>query len=130
MAGENNNEIDASSDIEASSHDVSPAASEQGSKPVLKAISPSAIVSTMSLFMFVGGGFVTLMMLARAFDLHGQVLVGFVIGSSALILGLAGGLLLKIMDDKWWIGAIIGACFGVISATLVYFQTRHYQWWQ
>ncbi len=129
MAGENGYDNDANSVDEASSRDDFQA-SEQAPKPIGKTISTSAIVSTLSLFMFVGGGFVTLMMLARAFELHGQVLVGFVIGSSALVLGLAGGLLLKIMDDKWWIGAVMGACFGAISATLIYFQTRDFQWWQ
>ncbi len=130
MAGENGYDNDASSVNEPTTRDDSQA-SEQAPKPAGgRTISTSAIVSTLSLFMFVGGGFVTLMMLARAFDLHGQVLVGFVIASSALVLGLAGGLLLRIMDDKWWIGAVMGACFGAISATLIYFQTRHYQWWQ
>lgn len=131
MAAENNNDSDASPDIKSTDGEQLITASEENTKSGgSKIFSSSAIISTLSLFMFVGGGLVTLMMLARAFELHGQVLVGFVIASSALILGLAGGLLLKIMDDKWWVGAIMGACFGAISAILVYYQTRHYQWWQ
>lgn len=94
-----------------------------------KNLGPTAAISTMALLMFVGGGLATLMMVARAFDLHGDVLVSFVIGSCALVLGMAGGLLLKTLGDKWWVGAVVGACFGVIGGILIYAQTSHHPWW-
>ena len=94
-----------------------------------KNLGPTAAISTMALLMFVGGGLATLMMVARAFDLHGDVLVSFVIGSCAVILGMAGGLLLKTLGDKWWVGAVVGACFGVIGGILIYAQTSHHAWW-
>lgn len=95
-----------------------------------QAFVPSALLTTLALLMFVGGALVTLSMMARAFALHGTALVAFVVVSCAVVLGLAGSLLLRTMGDKAWIGGIIGACFGAISAILVYSQTRHYDWWR
>ncbi len=97
--------------------------------PKQKELGPTAAIATMSLLMFVGGGLATLMMVARAFDLHGDMLVWFVIGSCGLILGMAGGLLLKTLGDKGWIGAVVGACFGVAGGIIIYLQTSHHAWW-
>jgi hypothetical protein len=94
-----------------------------------KELGPTAAIATMSLLMFVGGGLATLIMVARAFDLHGDMLVWFVIGSCGLILGMAGGLLLKTLGDKGWIGAVVGACFGVVGGIIIYLQTSHHSWW-
>ncbi|MDZ4834005.1 MAG: hypothetical protein SGJ27_09540 [Candidatus Melainabacteria bacterium] len=94
-----------------------------------KEFGAGAVLSTMALLMFVGGGLATLMMVARAFNMHGDILVSFVIGSCALILGMAGGLLLQTMGDKWWLGSIIGACFGAVGGILIYAQTSHHPWW-
>lgn len=94
-----------------------------------KEFGPAALLSTMSLLMFVGGGLATLMMVARAFNLHGDVLVSFVIGSCAIVLGMAGGLLLKSMGDKFWLGAVLGACFGIVGGILIYSQTNQHAWW-
>jgi len=97
-----------------------------------RALGPSALVFTMSLLMFVGGSLATLMMTARAFELHGTVLLVFVIASCAAVLGLAGGWLLKALGDgeRAWIGAGLGACFGAITALLIYARTSHHSWWQ
>ncbi|MBZ0189415.1 MAG: hypothetical protein K8F91_24430, partial [Candidatus Obscuribacterales bacterium] len=72
----------------------------------------NALLSTLALMMFIGGALVTLLMLARAFDMHGKILVGFVVGSCALVLSLAGSLMSRVVGDKSWVGAILGACFG------------------
>lgn len=97
-----------------------------------KALGPSALLLTAALMMFVGGALATASMVARAFDIHGQALLIFVIASSAFILSLAGGLLVRTLGDgdKWWVGAGVGACFGAMGAVVVYLQTRHYAWWQ
>lgn len=90
----------------------------------------SALMTVMSLFMFVGGGIVTAIMLARAFDLHGQTLVAFIVAASSVVLGMAGALMLRSNGDKWWIGAMIGSSFGAMSALLIYAQTKNNIWWQ
>lgn len=97
-----------------------------------KALGPSALLLTAAMLMFVGGALATASMVARAFDIHGQALLIFVIASSAFILSLAGGLLVRTLGDgdKWWVGAGVGACFGAMGAVIVYLQTRHYTWWQ
>jgi hypothetical protein len=97
-----------------------------------KALGPSALMTTASLLMFVGGALATAMMVARAFDIHGQMLLVFVISSSAFILSMAGGLLVKTLGDgdKWYIGAGVGACFGAMSAVLVYMRSSNHPWWQ
>lgn len=105
--------------------------SSQMSEDALKVrnVTMGTLVSIGSLFMFVGGALVTLMLLARAFELHGNVLVTFVVVSCAVVLGMAGYLITKIMGDKPMIGAIVGALFGGISAFMFYLQTRTYSWW-
>jgi hypothetical protein len=97
-----------------------------------RTLGPSAVIMTFSLLMFVGGALATLMMVARAFELHGTALLTFVIGSCAVVLGMAGGLLLRTFgdNDKWWVGAGVGACFGAMSAVLIYLQTSHHAWWR
>jgi len=96
----------------------------------LRADNRAALMSTAALVMFVGGALVTLMLVARAFNLHGMPLVAFVIASCTGVLGMAGTLLFRVMGDRPWIGAVVGGCFGALSAILVYCQTRHYPWWQ
>lgn len=96
----------------------------------LRADNRAALMSTAALVMFVGGALVTLMLVARAFNLHGMPLVAFVIASCTGVLGMAGSLLFRVMGDRPWIGAVVGGCFGALSAILVYYQTRHYPWWQ
>lgn len=88
------------------------------------------LVSIFSLLMFVGGALVTFILLAKAFDLHGQLLVAYVIGASSLVLGLAGYLITNIMGDKPIIGAAVGFIFGGFSAFVLYLQTQNYSWWQ
>jgi hypothetical protein len=97
-----------------------------------KALGPSAIMMTASLLMFVGGSLATSLMVARAFDFHGQLLLIFVISSSAFVLSMAGGLLVRTLGDgrNWFIGAGVGACFGAMAAVIVYLQTQHHPWWQ
>lgn len=97
-----------------------------------KALGPSAIMMTASLLMFVGGSLATSLMVARAFDFHGQLLLIFVISSSAFVLSLAGGLLVRTLGDgkNWFVGAGVGACFGAMGAVIVYLQTQHHPWWQ
>lgn len=87
------------------------------------------IVSIGSLFMFIGGALVTLMLLARAFELHGQTLVIFVVASCSVVLGMAGYLIAKIMGDKPMIGAFAGALFGAVTSFVFYLQTKSYSWW-
>lgn len=96
-----------------------------------RALGPSAIMMTLSLLMFVGGSLATSLMVARAFDFHGQLLLVFVISASAFVLSMAGGLLVKTLGDgkNWWAGVGAGACFGALAAVIVYFQTRHHPWW-
>jgi hypothetical protein len=90
------------------------------------------MMNLVAMFMFVGGAGVSLMMLARAFELHGNVLVAYVVVSAAAILGMTGSLLCKILGDadRWLAGAVFGACAGAISALVFYGQTRNYSWWQ
>ncbi len=95
-----------------------------------RALAPGALLTTLSLLMFVGGALVTLMMVARSFQLHGTALIIYVVLACALVLGLAGSLMLRTLGDKWWIGAVMGGCFGAFSALLIYIQTRHYDWWR
>lgn len=94
-----------------------------------KQLGPGATIYILGLLMFVGGSLATLMMVARAFELHGDLLVGFVIGSCTVVLGLAGGLALRNFGNNFSIGAIIGGCFGALGGLLIYAQTSHHSWW-
>lgn len=89
-----------------------------------------SIISVLSLVMFIGGALVTLMLLARSFDMHGKALVIFVIASCAFVLGLAGYLVTRIMGDKPILGAFLGAMLGGFSGFLLYIQTKSYSFWQ
>ena len=92
-------------------------------------ITLGSIISLFALTMFVGGALVTLMMLARSFNMQGQALVGFVVMSCAFVLGLAGYLVTNFMGDKPVIGAFIGALLGGFSGFMFYTQTSTCSWW-
>ena len=88
------------------------------------------VVSLFAVFSFVGGGLVSLLLLARAFDLHGYALLVFVIASCSVVIGMAGSLISRSMGDRWWLGALLGAITGLVGALVVYGRTSHYSWWQ
>ncbi len=88
-----------------------------------------SVISLLALTMFVGGALVTLMMLARSFNIEGQTLVAFVVLSCALVLGLAGYLITNLMGDKPLLGAFIGALLGGFSGFMFYTQTASCSWW-
>ena len=126
----NSNEQEGGENIEKETSQARSQNSEDDSSLNGTRLTLGSIVSIASLFMFVGGALVTLILLAKAFELHGQALVVYVIGACALVLGLAGYLITNIMGDKPVIGAGVGFIFGGFSALVLYLQTQHYSWWQ
>ena len=95
-----------------------------------KNITMGSILGLLSLTMFIGGALVTLMLLARSFEVHGMALVAFVLTSCALVLGLAGYLVTNLMGHKPALGAFIGALLGAVSGLMLYLTTKEMTWWQ
>lgn len=100
--------------------------------PVRPPLNPVAVMmNLLAMMMFVGGTAVSLMLVARSFELHGNALVAFVVVSAAVVLGMTGSFICKILGDaeRWLAGAVFGACLGAMSALIFYGQTRNQGWW-
>lgn len=120
-------------DVEATIADIKKQIEAEPYAPKRPPLNPVAVMmNLLAMMMFVGGTGVSLMLVARSFELHGNILVAYVVVSAAAVLGMAGSFLCKILGDaeRWLAGAVFGACLGAMSALIFYGQTRNYPWWQ
>lgn len=97
----------------------------------MKGIKPdTAVVEFFSMFMFIGGAVVTLIMVAQAFQIKGTLLAGYFVLSCAAVLGALGVLISRAMEENPWMGGALGGAFGALISVAIYFSTRHLGWWQ
>ncbi len=92
--------------------------------------SGSGLVEVFSLLMFMGGTVVTLIMLAQAFAFKGTLLAGYFVLSCAGVLGATGAVITRSSGDNAWLGGALGGCLGAFISVVIYFCTRHLNWWQ
>ncbi len=90
----------------------------------------TALIHFFSMFMFVGGAIVTLILVAQAFQLKGTVLAGYFVFSCAAVLGGFGLVIARAMEENPWMGGALGGMLGAIVSVVIYFSTRHFGWWQ
>lgn len=90
----------------------------------------TALIHFFSMFMFVGGAIVTLIMVAQAFHLQGTALAGYFVISCAAVMGGFGVVIARAMEENPWLGASLGGSLGALISVIVYFSTRHFPWWQ